>query len=156
MVISRKSLFLQRAVKPSHIHACGKDLHYKGLRSFLFLLPDVFLALCLGLMMGSLLETILITSLCNSAHLSPVPHCIRVMVLQILGRLVGLRPEPGDVMERPAVQGGVWRTSVFTSAWSRVMWKFLLFPCLPCSTTSHFYCGGSQWQGSTPDGTAGR
>ncbi|XP_075878693.1 5-hydroxytryptamine receptor 3C-like [Nelusetta ayraudi] len=67
-------------------------------------LINIFLSLCLGLMMGSLLETILITNLCSSAHLSPVPRWIRVLVLQILGCLVGLRPEPIDVMKGPVVE----------------------------------------------------
>lgn len=105
-----------------------------------FFQTDVFLALCLSLMMGSLLETILITNLCNSAHLSPVPRWIRVLVLQILGRLVGLRPEPCDVMKCPEVQGRAEITST-TSTWRKVMWKFfllLLFPYLICSTKSYF------------------
>lgn len=54
-------------------------------------LPDVFFSLCLALMVASLLETILITNvLHSSANLSPVPRWVRVLVLQILARLVCL------------------------------------------------------------------
>ncbi|XP_068446257.1 5-hydroxytryptamine receptor 3A-like [Clinocottus analis] len=54
-------------------------------------LINVFFAICLALMVASLLETILITNLlCRSADFSPVPHWIRVLVLQVLGRLVFL------------------------------------------------------------------
>ncbi|XP_008289935.1 5-hydroxytryptamine receptor 3E-like [Stegastes partitus] len=71
-------------------------------------LLNVFLSLCLGLMVASLLETILITNLiCGSAHYSPVPRWIRVLVLHILGRLVRLPPKPRDkkdtVFRNPAV-----------------------------------------------------
>ncbi|XP_069009004.1 5-hydroxytryptamine receptor 3A-like [Embiotoca jacksoni] len=52
-------------------------------------LINVFFSLCLALMVASLLETVLITNLlCGSADFSPVPHWIRVFVLQILGFLV--------------------------------------------------------------------
>uniref|UniRef100_A0A3B5AD78 5-hydroxytryptamine receptor 3E-like n=1 Tax=Stegastes partitus TaxID=144197 RepID=A0A3B5AD78_9TELE len=73
-------------------------------------LLNVFLSLCLGLMVASLLETILITNLiCGSAHYSPVPRWIRVLVLHILGRLVRLPPKPRDkkdtVFRNPAVPG---------------------------------------------------
>uniref|UniRef100_A0A3B4XVD6 Uncharacterized protein n=1 Tax=Seriola lalandi dorsalis TaxID=1841481 RepID=A0A3B4XVD6_SERLL len=52
-------------------------------------LINVFLSLCLALMVASLLETILITNLLfGSANYSPVPHWISVFVLHILGRLV--------------------------------------------------------------------
>uniref|UniRef100_A0A8D3DXI4 5-hydroxytryptamine receptor 3A-like n=1 Tax=Scophthalmus maximus TaxID=52904 RepID=A0A8D3DXI4_SCOMX len=51
-------------------------------------LMNVFLSLCLALMVASLLETILITNLLRgSAHSSPVPHWIRGFVLHVLGRL---------------------------------------------------------------------
>lgn len=54
-------------------------------------MPDVFLSLCLALMVASLLETIFITNLlCCTANVSPVPHWIKVFVLQILGCLVFL------------------------------------------------------------------
>uniref|UniRef100_A0A3P8RU68 Uncharacterized protein n=3 Tax=Amphiprion percula TaxID=161767 RepID=A0A3P8RU68_AMPPE len=71
-------------------------------------LLNVFLSLCLGLMVASLLETILITNLiCGSAHYSPVPRWIRVLVLQILGKLVCLPPKPrvkkDTVFQNPAV-----------------------------------------------------
>ncbi len=70
----------------------------------------MFLSLCLAMMVASLLETILITNLlCGSAHYSPVPRWIRVLVLQILGRLVRLQPKPRDledtVLQNPAAQG---------------------------------------------------
>lgn len=56
-----------------------------------FSLLDVFFSLCLALMVASLLETIFITNLlCGSADFSPVPHWIRVFVLQFLGCLVCL------------------------------------------------------------------
>nr|XP_019936208.1 PREDICTED: 5-hydroxytryptamine receptor 3E-like [Paralichthys olivaceus] len=73
-----------------------------------FTLFDVFLCLCLALMVASLLETILITNLlCGSTHYSAVPHWIRVLVLHILGRLVRLPPKSRDlqdvtVMQNPA------------------------------------------------------
>ncbi|XP_069377988.1 5-hydroxytryptamine receptor 3A-like [Paralichthys olivaceus] len=71
-------------------------------------LINVFLCLCLALMVASLLETILITNLlCGSTHYSAVPHWIRVLVLHILGRLVRLPPKSRDlqdvtVMQNPA------------------------------------------------------
>ncbi|KAM7012025.1 5-hydroxytryptamine receptor 3A-like [Tautogolabrus adspersus] len=64
-------------------------------------LINVFLSLCLTMMMASLLETILITNLlCGSAHYCPVPRFVRVFVLQILGRLVLLPPKPRDLEDR--------------------------------------------------------
>nr|XP_061791002.1 5-hydroxytryptamine receptor 3C-like [Nerophis lumbriciformis] len=52
---------------------------------------NVFLSLCLALMVASLLETIVITNwLFSSKNVSPVPPWIRLLVLHILGRLVGL------------------------------------------------------------------
>ncbi|XP_041791270.1 5-hydroxytryptamine receptor 3A-like [Chelmon rostratus] len=58
-------------------------------------LMNVFLSLCLAMMMASLVETILITNLlCGSAHYSPVPRWVRVLVLHVLGRLVWLPPKP--------------------------------------------------------------
>uniref|UniRef100_A0A8D2ZGQ4 Neurotransmitter-gated ion-channel transmembrane domain-containing protein n=1 Tax=Scophthalmus maximus TaxID=52904 RepID=A0A8D2ZGQ4_SCOMX len=60
-------------------------------------LINVFLSLCLALMVASLLETILITNLlCGSANFSPVPHWIKVLVLQILARLVFLPQKAKD------------------------------------------------------------
>ncbi|KAF3835207.1 hypothetical protein F7725_027765 [Dissostichus mawsoni] len=72
-------------------------------------LINVFLGLCLALMMSSLMETIIITNLlCGSTHYSPVPRWLRVLVLQILGRLVRLPPKPRDledtVIQNPATQ----------------------------------------------------
>ncbi|XP_070765026.1 5-hydroxytryptamine receptor 3C-like [Enoplosus armatus] len=72
-------------------------------------LINVFLCLCLAMMVASLLETILITNLlCGSAHYSPVPRWVRVFVLHILGRLVRLPPKPRDledtVIQNPAAQ----------------------------------------------------
>ncbi|XP_028443533.1 5-hydroxytryptamine receptor 3E-like [Perca flavescens] len=72
-------------------------------------LINVFLCLCLALMVASLLETILITNLlCGSAHYSPVPHWVRVFVLHILGHLVRLPPKPRDldstVIQNPSAQ----------------------------------------------------
>ncbi|CAJ1060758.1 uncharacterized protein LOC124873912 [Xyrichtys novacula] len=72
-------------------------------------LINVFLSLCLTMMVGSLLETIVITNLlCGSAHYAPVPCFIRVLVLHILGRLVLLPPKPKDqedtVIQNPATQ----------------------------------------------------
>ncbi|XP_067370018.1 uncharacterized protein [Channa argus] len=62
-------------------------------------LINVFLSLCLALMVASLLETILITNmLCGSAHYSPLPSWIRVLVLKILGRLLLPPAKPGDQM----------------------------------------------------------
>nr|XP_033937190.1 5-hydroxytryptamine receptor 3C-like [Pseudochaenichthys georgianus] len=72
-------------------------------------LINVFLGLCLALMMSSLMETIIITNLlCGSAYYSPVPRWLQVLVLQILGRLVRLPPKPRDledtVIQNPATQ----------------------------------------------------
>uniref|UniRef100_A0A3B5AQJ3 5-hydroxytryptamine receptor 3E-like n=1 Tax=Stegastes partitus TaxID=144197 RepID=A0A3B5AQJ3_9TELE len=70
-------------------------LMMNDLLTFFTTLPDVFLSLCLGLMVASLLETILITNLiCGSAHYSPVPRWIRVLVLHILGRLFEMKVPP--------------------------------------------------------------
>uniref|UniRef100_A0A3Q3WAY1 Uncharacterized protein n=1 Tax=Mola mola TaxID=94237 RepID=A0A3Q3WAY1_MOLML len=60
-------------------------------------LTNVFLSLCLALMVASLLETILITNLCHSATYSPVPRWVRLVVLQTLGRLVWLHPKLRDL-----------------------------------------------------------
>ncbi|XP_037326695.2 5-hydroxytryptamine receptor 3E-like [Pungitius pungitius] len=72
-------------------------------------LINVFLCLCLSLMVASLLETILITNLlCGSFLDSPVPRWVRVVVLSILGPMVRLPPKPGDredtVIQNPAAQ----------------------------------------------------
>ncbi|XP_071764165.2 uncharacterized protein LOC139918646 isoform X1 [Centroberyx gerrardi] len=72
-------------------------------------LMNVFLSLCLALMVASLLETILITNLlCGSSNFSPVPRWVRVLVLHILGRLVRLPPKPRDpgdtIIQNPAAQ----------------------------------------------------
>uniref|UniRef100_A0A3Q3K2F7 5-hydroxytryptamine (serotonin) receptor 3B n=2 Tax=Monopterus albus TaxID=43700 RepID=A0A3Q3K2F7_MONAL len=72
-------------------------------------LINVFLSLCLALMVASLLETVLITNLlCGSALCCPVPCWITVCVLHILGRLVCLSPKPrdleGTVIQNPNTQ----------------------------------------------------
>ncbi|XP_041861413.1 uncharacterized protein LOC121652605 [Melanotaenia boesemani] len=71
-------------------------------------LINVFLSLCLIMMVASLLETIFITNLlCGSAHYDPPPRWIRVFVLHVLGRLVRLPPEPRKediVIENPDAQ----------------------------------------------------
>ncbi|XP_029356840.1 5-hydroxytryptamine receptor 3A-like isoform X2 [Echeneis naucrates] len=73
-------------------------------------LINVFLSLCLVMMVASLLETIVITNLLRgSAHYPPVPCWIRVLVLHILGRLVRFPPKPRDpqdstVIRNPAAQ----------------------------------------------------
>ncbi|XP_076131728.1 5-hydroxytryptamine receptor 3C-like [Alosa pseudoharengus] len=52
-------------------------------------LINVFFSLCLALMVGSLLETILITNmLCGSIRDLPMPNWIRVLFLKYLARLV--------------------------------------------------------------------
>uniref|UniRef100_A0A3Q2TZU7 Neurotransmitter-gated ion-channel ligand-binding domain-containing protein n=1 Tax=Fundulus heteroclitus TaxID=8078 RepID=A0A3Q2TZU7_FUNHE len=74
-------------------------------------LINVFFSLCLALMVGSLLETILITNLLsNSSDLSPVPRWIRVLFLNFLGCLVcmprktekpkGLQATKNDVLAK--------------------------------------------------------
>ncbi|KAI3368242.1 hypothetical protein L3Q82_007963 [Scortum barcoo] len=69
-------------------------------------LINVFLSLCLAMMVASLLETTIITNLlCGSGHYSSVPQWIRVFVLHFLGRLVCLPPKPKDtVIQNPAAQ----------------------------------------------------
>ncbi|XP_029285641.1 uncharacterized protein LOC115007087 [Cottoperca gobio] len=72
-------------------------------------LINVFLGLCLSLMVTSLLETILVTNLLHgSAHYSPLPRWVRVFVLHILGRLVRLPPKPRDledtIIRNPSAQ----------------------------------------------------
>ncbi|CAL8272279.1 unnamed protein product [Arctogadus glacialis] len=58
-------------------------------------LINVFFSLCLALMVASLLETILITNLhSSSSRFAPVPHWVKVVVLQKLGCCVGLPPKP--------------------------------------------------------------
>uniref|UniRef100_A0A668VPH8 5-hydroxytryptamine receptor 3A-like n=1 Tax=Oreochromis aureus TaxID=47969 RepID=A0A668VPH8_OREAU len=60
-------------------------------------LINVFLSLCLAMMVASLLETIVITKfLHSSSHYSRAPRWIRVLVLKILGRLVCLPQKPRD------------------------------------------------------------
>uniref|UniRef100_A0A3P9CME0 5-hydroxytryptamine receptor 3A-like n=1 Tax=Maylandia zebra TaxID=106582 RepID=A0A3P9CME0_9CICH len=52
-------------------------------------LINVFLSMCLAMMVASLLETIVITNfLCGSSNYSRAPRWIRVLFLKILGRLV--------------------------------------------------------------------
>ncbi|XP_040896406.1 5-hydroxytryptamine receptor 3A-like [Toxotes jaculatrix] len=71
-------------------------------------LLNVFLSLCLALMVASLLETILITNLlCGSAHYSPVPRWIRVFVLHILGPILRLPPKPRDLQDNTIIQNPV-------------------------------------------------
>uniref|UniRef100_A0A3Q2V3S5 Neurotransmitter-gated ion-channel ligand-binding domain-containing protein n=1 Tax=Haplochromis burtoni TaxID=8153 RepID=A0A3Q2V3S5_HAPBU len=60
-------------------------------------LINVFLSMCLAMMVASLLETIVITNfLCGSSNYSRAPRWIRVLFLKILGRLVCLLPKPRD------------------------------------------------------------
>ncbi|XP_039454395.1 5-hydroxytryptamine receptor 3E-like [Oreochromis aureus] len=60
-------------------------------------LINVFLSMCLAMMVASLLETIIITNfLCGSSNYSRAPRWIRVLFLKILGRLVCLPPKPRD------------------------------------------------------------
>ncbi|XP_053734812.1 5-hydroxytryptamine receptor 3E-like isoform X2 [Synchiropus splendidus] len=69
-------------------------------------LLNVFLSLCLTLMMGSLLETIVITNfLHGSSRLPALPRWIKVLVIKVLGCVVGLprKPKAKDtVVENPA------------------------------------------------------
>ncbi|XP_037106240.1 5-hydroxytryptamine receptor 3C-like [Syngnathus acus] len=63
-------------------------------------LINVFLSLCLGLMVASLLETILITNLLHSsAHYPEVPRWIRLLVIHMMGRLVLIPPKPKQVQQ---------------------------------------------------------
>nr|XP_049582240.1 uncharacterized protein LOC125972531 [Syngnathus scovelli] len=63
-------------------------------------LINVFLSLCLGLMVVSLLETILITNLLHSsAHYPEVPRWIRLLVIHMMGRLVLIPPKPKQVQQ---------------------------------------------------------
>ncbi|XP_043985173.1 uncharacterized protein LOC122838528 [Gambusia affinis] len=58
-------------------------------------LINVFLSLCLTMMVTSLMETIFITNLLrSSAHYTAPPRWMKVFVLRFLGRLVGLPPKP--------------------------------------------------------------
>ena len=80
-------------------------------------MPDVFLSLCLALMVASLLETIFITNLlCFSASASPVPHWIKVFVLQILGRLVFLTQKTKEQRDAGTQPLGVilWLNTLYT------------------------------------------
>ncbi|XP_029987504.1 5-hydroxytryptamine receptor 3A-like [Sphaeramia orbicularis] len=66
-------------------------------------LINVFLSMCLALMVASLLETILVTNLlCGSAHFSAVPPWLQLTVLHLLGHLVMLPPKSRKKKE-PAV-----------------------------------------------------
>ncbi|XP_035764120.1 5-hydroxytryptamine receptor 3A-like [Neolamprologus brichardi] len=72
-------------------------------------LINVFLSMCLTMMVGSLLETIVVTSfLHGSSNYSRAPRWIRVLFLKILGRLVCLPPKPRDrndtVIQNPVTQ----------------------------------------------------
>ncbi|XP_033821625.1 5-hydroxytryptamine receptor 3A-like [Periophthalmus magnuspinnatus] len=72
-------------------------------------LMNVFLSMCLVLMVGSLLETIVITNLlCGFAKNSAAPWILRVVILQFFGPLVLLPPKPkakeDTVIKNPAVQ----------------------------------------------------
>lgn len=74
-------------------------------------MTDVFLSLCLGLMVVSLLETIAVTNLLRgSVHYARLPRWIRVLVLRILGPLVRLPLKPSSrqedtVISNPAADG---------------------------------------------------
>lgn len=88
--------------------------------------PDVFLSMCLALMVGSLLETIIITNLlCGSAQHSPAPWILRVIILQFLGPLVLLPPKPrkkeDTVIQNPAIQGRIRRNR--DNSWFSTMRK---------------------------------
>ncbi|CAI5685160.1 unnamed protein product [Oreochromis niloticus] len=72
-------------------------------------LINVFLSMCLTMMVGSLLETIVVTSfLHGSSNYSRAPRWIRVLFLKILGRLVCLPQKPRDrndtVIQNPVTQ----------------------------------------------------
>ncbi|XP_064190085.1 5-hydroxytryptamine receptor 3A-like [Anguilla rostrata] len=71
-------------------------------------LINVFFSICLALMVGSLLETVLITNILYSSSQYPsVPRWIRVIVLQYLARLVCLYQKPSNrvtVILNPAAQ----------------------------------------------------
>uniref|UniRef100_A0A3Q0S5A3 Uncharacterized protein n=1 Tax=Amphilophus citrinellus TaxID=61819 RepID=A0A3Q0S5A3_AMPCI len=61
-------------------------------------LINVFLSLCLTMMVASLLETIIVTNLLHgSSHYFRAPRWIRMLVLQILGRLVFLPPNLSEL-----------------------------------------------------------
>lgn len=68
-------------------------------------------------MVASLLETIVVTNLCHSAHKFPVPHWVHVFVLQLLGCLVCLYPRaPGvedTIIENPAAEGETFTQAGF-------------------------------------------
>uniref|UniRef100_A0AAV2KTY1 Uncharacterized protein n=1 Tax=Knipowitschia caucasica TaxID=637954 RepID=A0AAV2KTY1_KNICA len=75
-------------------------------------LMNVFLCMCLVLMVGSLLETIIITNLlCGLAKDCPVPWILRLIILKFLGPLVFLPPKAkkkeSTIIENPAVHGAV-------------------------------------------------
>ncbi|KAI4901557.1 hypothetical protein NFI96_000325 [Prochilodus magdalenae] len=76
-------------------------------------LINVFFSVCLALMVGSLLETILVTNLlCGSGGYPRLPRWVRVLLLQYLARLVCLskhsKPEgEGPVGEGPVGEGPV-------------------------------------------------
>ncbi len=81
-------------------------------------IPDVFLSLCLAMMVASLLETIVITNLLSgSTNYSPVPHWVRVLVLDLLGGLLRIPPKPKNledtVFKNPVAQGKIWDLGAF-------------------------------------------
>ncbi|XP_015250247.1 PREDICTED: 5-hydroxytryptamine receptor 3E-like [Cyprinodon variegatus] len=72
-------------------------------------LINVFLSLCLTLMVTSLMETIFITNLQRgSAHYTPPPRWIKGFILNFLGRLAGIPPKPEPekdlVIKNPDIQ----------------------------------------------------
>uniref|UniRef100_A0A673XXX3 Neurotransmitter-gated ion-channel transmembrane domain-containing protein n=1 Tax=Salmo trutta TaxID=8032 RepID=A0A673XXX3_SALTR len=71
-------------------------------------LINVFFAICLALMVASLLETILITNLLvGSSNFHPVPGWVRVLVLHFMGNLVWLpQKSREDKIIRNPVAGG--------------------------------------------------
>lgn len=77
----------------------------------------MFLLLCLALMVASLLETVLVTKLCHSAHDCPVPRWVHVFVLQLLGCLVCLQPKPSGVedttIKNPSAEGEISTQACF-------------------------------------------
>lgn len=113
--------------------------------------------MCLALMVASLLETIVVANLCHSAHECAVPRWVRVFVLQLLGCLVCLHPEPpcveDAVIENPAAgetstqAGFVWVVTENSRPISPP-------PHFPCNRTKSIHSGGHQSH-STTAGTTG-
>eukprot|EP00063_Salmo_salar_P030485 XP_014005320.1 PREDICTED: 5-hydroxytryptamine receptor 3A-like [Salmo salar] len=74
-------------------------------------LINVFFAICLALMVASLLETILITNLLvGSSNFHPVPGWVRVLVLRFMGNLVWLpqKSREDKIIRNPVAGGKMW------------------------------------------------